>query len=203
MFLAVNDWFKRRMSGEALDAFLIEDEAHVKPVPIDLYISAHDHSANVESRNLVCNVHEMLIREGFAIRAPSPRSTGATSDASPPSSLSDQVPGVRSESVSSTVTSGFHDAPSPTLDVSTVNDVSSQSPRCHGSDVISRVPPPVIPVDSDGSVFMLVSYVVNPGEFYVHFISSEAGMLDGLLSDMNQTYQGLYRIFPRAKMGIA
>ncbi len=183
-FLVVNDWFKRRVSGETLDAILHEDDADADIVPLDLYIRPHARTASeVDYQKLEYNIHEMLIREGFAIRAVSPQRSGTSDDVSPPSSPSDQV--VKSESiVSSSVTSGFHDAPSPTL------DVGSQSPGCHGNGVICRVPPPHIPVDSDGSVYMLVSHVVNPSEFYVHFISSEAGMLDNLMTDMNETYKG-------------
>jgi hypothetical protein len=187
--LAVNDWLRRRVSGETLEAVLYENDANISPVSLDLYIRPHARSvSDVDYHKLEYNIHEMLIREGFAIRAASPQSTGTSDDVSPPSSPSDQV--VKSESIlSSSVTSGFHDAPSPLFDVNT-HDVTS--PGCHGDGVVCHVPPPHIPVDSDGSVYMLVSHIVSPGEFYVHFISSEAGMLDCLMTDMNQTYKGLY-----------
>ncbi|CAB4044743.1 Hypothetical predicted protein, partial [Paramuricea clavata] len=181
-----NDWLRRRVSGETLEAVLYENEAAINPVSLDLYIRPHARSvSDVDYHKLEYNIHEMLIREGFAIRAASPQSTDTSDDVSPPSSPSDQV--VKSESIlSSSVTSGFHDAPSPVFDVNT-HDVTS--PGCHGDGVVCRVPPPHIPVDSDGSVYMLASHIVSPGEFYVHFISSEAGMLDCLMTDMNQTYK--------------
>ena len=177
------------MSGETLEAVLHDSEPCRNSVPLELYIRPHARSAgDLDYQKLECNLHEMLIREGFAIRAESPQCTGSSDDVSPPSSPSDQV--AKTESVvSSSVTSGFHDATSPTFDVSS-HDVSS--PGSHGDSAICRVPPPHIPVDSDGSVFMLVSHVVNPGEFYVHCISSDAGILDSLMTEMNQTYKGLY-----------
>lgn len=173
------------MSGETLEAVLCENEAGVKPVPLDLYISPRTHSdSDVDYQKIECNILEMLIREGFAIRTSSVESPGTSDDVGPPSSPSDQ--GIKPESVcSSSVTSGFHDAPSPTFN----DSHSASSPK---NDVMCRVPPPHIPVDSDGSLYMLVSHIVSPEEFYVHFISSEAGTLDSLMTDMNQTYQGLY-----------
>ena len=185
----MNDWFKRRVSGETLEAVLYESEADGSPVPLDLYIRPHSRSpGDFEYQKLEYSIHEMLIRQGFAIRASSTQSTGTSDDVSPPSSPSDQL--VKSESVvSSTETSGFHDASSSVFHVSSNDQLS---PGCNNDDVRCRVPPPRIPVDSDGSVFMLVSHVVNPDEFYVHFISREAGMLDSLMTDMNEAYNGLY-----------
>ena len=185
-FLAVNDWFKRRVSGETLEAVFDEIQTDMNPFPLDLYIRPHSRAASdVDYQKLEYNIHEMLIREGLAVRVSSPQRSGTSDDVSPPSSPSDQV--AKSESIiSSSVTSGFHDAPSPTLDV-----CSQSSPGCQDNSVVCRVPPPNIPVDSDGSVYMLVSHVVSPGEFYVHLISSESGMLDNLMNDMNQTYKGL------------
>ncbi|XP_028407927.1 uncharacterized protein LOC114530556 isoform X2 [Dendronephthya gigantea] len=183
----VNDWFKRRVSGETLEAVLCENEADVKPVPLDLYIFPPNRSASdVNYQKIECSILEMLIRQGFAIRASSVASPGTSDDIGPPSSPSDQ--GIKSESVrSSSLTSGFHDTPSPTFD----DSHSESSPSISKNGVICRVPPPHIPVDSDGSLYMLVSHIVSPEEFYVHIISNEAGMLDDLMTDMNQTYQDL------------
>ena len=177
------------MSGETLEAVLYENEAGLNSVPLELYIRPHARSASdIDYQKLECNLHEMLVREGFAIRAASSRCTGSSDDVSPPSSPSDQVS--KTESViSSSVTSGFHDGTSPTFDASSHE---ATSPGSQGDKVVCRVPPPCIPVDSDGSVFMLVSHVVDPGEFYVHCISSEAGILDSLMTEMNLIYKGWY-----------
>jgi hypothetical protein len=197
----VNDWFKRRVTGETIEAVIDGNDLHLNPVPLDLYIRPHARSASdVDCKKLEYSIHEMLIREGFAIRAASPRRSGTSDDVSPLSSPGDQA--VKSESiVSSLVTSGFHDAPSPTPDVLSSQD----NPGCQGNSVTPscRVPPPHIPVDSDGSVYMLVSHVVSPAEFYVHLISSEAGLLDNLMTEMNLAYKGLYRPQMRKFIGMS
>lgn len=190
----MNDWFKRRVSGEILEAVVDESNIGLTPVPLDLYICPHSRLANnSDFQKLEYNLTEMLIRRGLAVRAASPRSTVASDDVSPPSSPSDQV--LKSESVvCSTASSGFHDASSRILEINTSDTCSSiprSSPGCQGDAVVARVPPPPhIPVDLDGSVYLLVSHVVSPSEFYVHFITTEAGMLDNLMTEMNQVYEG-------------
>ena len=160
---------------------------------IDLYIRPPGTSAatRVDSLKLEYNLHEMMIREGFSRRALSPEETRSVS---PASSHSDVRSMTKTESMRSTsTTSGFHEDPSCTGDVypqSKPRDVTGRG-YLVGALIPHRVPPPVIPVDSDGSLYMLVSHVCDPGEFYVHFITSEAGKLDTLMEEMKKTYEGI------------
>lgn len=175
-------------------------------VPIHLYIRppGRTSSTPVDSLKLEYNIHEMMIREGFSKRIEPPKSQGDSSSLSPASSCTDVQSFTKTDSLLSvsTATSGFHEAPcsSPvqtqSIDPEDVprdanrGALETKEKNCQSDISTNRVPPPVIPVDSDGSFCMLVSHVVNPGEFYVHFITSEAGKLDTIMEEMNRTYKG-------------
>ena len=37
---------------------------------------------------------------------------------------------------------------------------------------------------------MLMSHVVSPSEFYVHLVTSDAGLLDVMMDELNKFYDG-------------
>ena len=44
------------------------------------------------------------------------------------------------------------------------------------------------PVEGPVCLQMLMSHVVNPSEFYVHLVTSDAGILDVMMDELNKFY---------------
>lgn len=138
------------------------------------------------------NISNMLVRQGYAILVTSPLPRLSNDEIN--SSI--KLPSNHVESCEcSSISSGFGELHSPVpVYTSSNNSIADESSSANDNRMTSRIPPPCVPVDYDGSVRVMVSHVVSPGDFYVHFVTPEAGKLDELMQLMNHTYSGLFFI---------